>query len=414
MKILIYTQLFTPEHGAGAIRLHNTANQLITAGHSVQVVAPTPNYPLGKTYPGYKTWQLYKKEVRPNGIIIHRFPTYPATGKSFKRLLNFIVFNVSSLLALFKVKEKPDLIFMNSGPLTLGANALLFKFLWRSQFCLFVADLWPKAVDEVNSPMKKIIISILLRFEKLMYKKANYVLCATDELKKNIDTKVSNKESHVSPNGVDTDFFNPEVLDTTLNEEVKAKINAGHRKVALYQGNHGYAHGIHHFINAYAKVDKSVRDKFKICFVGGGSAKKELQKLTLDHGFTTDEIEFYEPVKQDRLKAFISVCDLGLVTLEDSSFARDSRPAKIYPLLSMGKPLYFIGEGEGLEILGLSKSNYMLALPANESDIIEKTNNLESFLSNCTDAKSQSGRQFCIDNMDWKVIVRSWLKLVKI
>ena len=54
LRIVVVTQYFQPEGGAGAARVGYLAEYLRRQGHEVSVIAPLPNYPKGEIHPDYR------------------------------------------------------------------------------------------------------------------------------------------------------------------------------------------------------------------------------------------------------------------------------------------------------------------------------------------------------------------------
>ncbi len=71
MKILVICQYYYPE----PFRITDICEALVKEGHKVTVVTGTPNYPMGKIYPGYENNQKHDEVI--NGVSVHRCTTRP-------------------------------------------------------------------------------------------------------------------------------------------------------------------------------------------------------------------------------------------------------------------------------------------------------------------------------------------------
>ena len=68
IRLLYISQYYPPEVGAGAVRAEAMVRVLSTLGFSVDVLTETPNYPIGKIYPGYHAeWK--RIDDAPSGTI---------------------------------------------------------------------------------------------------------------------------------------------------------------------------------------------------------------------------------------------------------------------------------------------------------------------------------------------------------
>jgi len=123
---LILSQYYAPEIGAPQIRLRSVARELKRHGIQVRVVTALPNYPAGKVFPGYAgRWTVHE---RIDDIPVTRTWVFAGTGKSkLIRLVNYFSFTLTALFAAL-TGPRPDLMFVESQPLSLGIVALLMKW----------------------------------------------------------------------------------------------------------------------------------------------------------------------------------------------------------------------------------------------------------------------------------------------
>ena len=84
MRILFLTQWFDPEPTPkGLVFLQ----ELVSLGHTVEVISPIPNYPYGKFYEGYSLKLVHIEEF--DGVRILRLPIFPSHDRSsLKRALS--------------------------------------------------------------------------------------------------------------------------------------------------------------------------------------------------------------------------------------------------------------------------------------------------------------------------------------
>src|SRR5271165_1633598 len=245
MKFLILTLYFPPEIGAAPTRLAAMARELSKIGHIVEVVTGMPNYPHGHILPEYRG-SFYKREVW-NGITIHRVWLYPTVGSGMGRILNYLSFSLFALYGLLRA-QKPDYLFVESPPPTLSCPAYLCSKLWRIPFILNVADLWPDTLVEMGLLRKGLAFTLLSWLERWSYQKATYVNAITNGLRDALlkEKAVPLEKVLFLPNGVDTDLHRPYPKDATL---MNALGLAG-KKIVLYSGTLGRAHGLEHVLEA--------------------------------------------------------------------------------------------------------------------------------------------------------------------
>ncbi len=136
---LILTQYYPPEIGAPQIRLQSVAREFQRHGIEVEVLTALPNYPTGRIFPGYGGHWKVKESIE--GVLVTRTWVYAGTGKSVPvRLANYLSFTLTAAVAAL-TGPRPDLMFVESQPLSLGLVAVLIKWLRKVPYIYNVPDL---------------------------------------------------------------------------------------------------------------------------------------------------------------------------------------------------------------------------------------------------------------------------------
>ena len=318
MRFLILTQHFPPEIGGPQTRLQSFAAELKQLGHEVEVVTALPNYPKGKIYPGYQG-SFYRREVR-NGILVHRVWIYPAIGGGIRRMLNYASFTLASFFGLFR-STKPDCIFVESPPIFLSVPAYIAGLFWGTPFIFNVADLWPDIIVEGGFLKPGWIVNLLYALERWSYSKAKVVNVVTEGLRDALLAKksVPAEKLLLLPNGVDTALYRPRLPD----EPFKERLALTGKKVILWAGTLGYAHGLEHVLRA-AKLLES-RPEIHFLFVGDGSARSDVEKLAAH--LNLQNVTFRDPVPLEQLPPYFSIAEIGLSSLLAIPLYDGARPS---------------------------------------------------------------------------------------
>jgi len=397
LRFVFLTQYFPPEIGAPQTRLHSMASQLLDLGHEVEVVTALPNYPRGKFFAGYGG-RFYVRE-RHGGITVHRVWIYPALGGGVRRILNYLSFAFTCLFGLLQCR-KPDYLLVESPPLTSGIPAFLASRLWKIPFIFNVADLWPDAI--VDSGLREgSAVRALRRLESWCYEKAARVNAVTDGIRSDLISRkgVPGKKVLYLPNGADTAHFCPSPPDL----ELKAVLGLANKRIILWAGSLGQAHGLEFVIQAARLLagDPSIH----FVFLGDGSSRKALEQLAASLALTN--VTFLEPVSLERLPRYFSIAECGLASLRAAPTHEGARPSKIFPVLASGKALVFIGAGECARLVRESRSGVVIApenaaaIAAEISALLYDRDRLREYGAN--------GRSFVERHFDWSALVRSWL-----
>jgi colanic acid biosynthesis glycosyl transferase WcaI len=398
MKFLILTQYFPPEIGGAQTRLRSTATELHRLGHQVEVVTALPNYPRGRIFPGYRGC-FYRREDS-DGIRIHRVWIYAAMGGGLARMLNYSSFMITSLFAL-TLARKPDFIFVESPPLLLSIPAYVAGLLWRVPYIFNVADLWPDIILEGGFMERGFLVRMLFTLEQWSYRKAERVNAVTDGLRERLlhEKEVPADKLLFLPNGADTTHFQPRAPD----EALKRKLGLEGKKIILWAGTLGTAHGLNYVLDAANLL--SSESQIHFLFVGDGSAKAALMRQRQE--MRLDNVTFLDPVPIEQLPPYFSIAECGLASLLPIPLYDEARPSKIFPILSSGKPLIFVGKGETARLVEKSKGGIVVA-PENPEALASA---ILLLVENPQLAQEygRSGRAYVEKYLQWSAIIRDWV-----
>jgi len=398
MRFLILTQYFPPEIGGAQTRLKSFATELSRAGHEVEVVTAFPNYPRGRFFPGYEKG-FYRKE-QCDGLTIHRVWLYPAVGSGVKRMLNYLSFTLSALYGLLR-SNHPDYIFVESPPLFLSFPAFIFGLLWRAPFIFNVADLWPDVIVDGGFMKEGFVIRCLRMIEKWSYRRAAYVNTVTDWIVKVLHEKKSVPAEKLLflPNGVDTERFRPLPPD----EALIANLGLQDKKIVLWAGTLGYAHGLEKILQAAKFL--AAEPNIHFLFVGDGSAKIDL--LRLKETLNLTNVSFLDPVPLEQVPAFYSISYCGLASLVDIPTYEGARPSKVFPVLGCAKPLLFVGKGEAADLVRRADAGIVVQ-PGDPHAFADAVLTLVRNPA-LAEELGQNGRRFVEANLQWSTLVSNWL-----
>lgn len=340
-KLVLLTQYFPPEMGAPQNRLWEMANGLQKKGWKVSVITALPNYPSGSIFKGYRG-KLFQKEVR-EGISISRLWLYPSNSrKAMPRIISMLSFSFTSLFASFRLLfKRPDIIIVESPPLTLAFTAWILSKFGGSRLVMNISDLWPLSAYELGSISKGTVYTLLEKLEKFLYDRSNACTGQSQQIIDHIKT-ISPVKTHLFRNGVDTKrFANDETSDT-----------GEHFKI-VYAGLLGVAQGI-------VMLCKSINFKEKGCefhIYGDGAEKKQLLEFLKQN--PARGIFYHGSVASEKIPAVLQKNDIALVPLVKPIFG--AVPSKIYEAMAAGLPIIFMGGGEGEYLVRENKAGWICA-----------------------------------------------------
>lgn len=336
--------------GAPQSRLLETALGLKNNGWEVIVISALPNYPTGKIFSHYKK-RIFTKETF-NEIQVWRYLLFSSNSKkSIPRILSMLSFSFMVLFSLFKVKKfKPDYIFTESPPLTLGVSGLLLAKFSRSKHILNISDLWPLSAVELGAISKGYLYKKLENLESFLYQKSFACTGQSDEIISYVKEKGA-IQTLLFRNGVDSSRF-PSTLD------IDYKRSQGKTKI-VYAGLLGIAQGI---LELCKNIDfKSINCEFHI--YGQGTEKNEIATFVLKN--PNNGIYLHEPIDRNLVPTTLVKFDATIIPLIKPIFG--AVPSKIYEAMAAGLPIVFSGGGEGALII----KKYNLGWICNPSEFNE-------------------------------------------
>jgi glycosyltransferase involved in cell wall biosynthesis len=357
-----------------------------------------PHHPAGRIFPEYRGHFYLNEEWE--GLKVHRVWLYAANGSNLKRLLNYASFVVTSLFGLMRA-EKPNYIFVDSPPLFLGVSGWIAARWWNVPLIFNVADLWPDSVRDLGVMRDGALVNFAYRLERWTYRRSTVLTAVTEGIRTRLLTEKGIPPEKVLflPNGVDTTLFSKSAPD----EALRNKLGLAGKKIILYAGNHGHAGAVEQILYAA----KCLRDEpsLHFLFVGEGPEKQKL--IALAAQLQLSNVTFHDQVPLDAMPAFVSICDMAVVTLRKSRVMAGARPAKAFVMMAGGKPIVLAAEGEAARLIQTSGAG--IVVPPEDFESLASA--IRTFLQN-PDVASQMGscgRKYVVSNFQWSSLVRNWI-----
>jgi len=394
MKIVILSQYFYPETGAPQNRLLELSRIFQKNNHEVLVITAMPNYPKGRIYDEYRN-KLACSEIE-DGIKINRYILFASnSSKKIPRIISMLSFSFTSLFSVFKIRRlKPDFIFVESPPLTLGISAFILSKFSGSKMIMNVSDIWPLSAKELGYMSDGFLYKKLESLEKFLYKRSFLCTGQSEE----IITHVKNsgaKNTYLFRNGVDVNRF--------ADSELPVKKEAGFKIV--YAGLLGVAQGI---LDIIKNVNfKALNCEFHI--YGEGAERKQVGDYLTGNADTN--IFLHESVNREAIPELLGKFDCTIIPLVSNIYG--AVPSKIYEAMAAGLPVLFSGSGEGAKIIEESRTG----LVNSPRDFDGLTKNISEIKDNTElrQAMSVNGKNTAMEKFDRNKLISDFSdKLVEL
>ena len=398
MRLLILTQYFSPETGAPPVRLLALAREFRRLGHGVEIVTAMPNYPTGRILPAYRG-RVRLSEVH-EGFLVHRAWLWAAKGAGVGRALNFLSFMGTALLPLRRVAE-PDVIFVESPPITLFMTALAYRRRFPRALLVFnIADQWIEVMRDFGVITNRRLLAGLTSYACFCYTRADLLTAATSGLVDDLVLQhgVPAAKVLLLPNGADADA----VADDATAERLLAAYDLQGRQLAVCIGTHGYIHGMETLLDA-AGCLTDLRD-LVVLLVGDGSEKARLIELARARGL--DNVRFADPIPAAAVLPLYRRAFVGLSTLRDLPIAAAVRPVRAVNAMAAGVPLVYAGSGEGANLVRGAGAG--IVTPAGDGQAVAAA--IRELLADPGRARSmgERGRAYIEHHLTWTAIARGF------
>jgi glycosyltransferase involved in cell wall biosynthesis len=335
MKILIVTQYFWPEN----FRINDLSVALTERGHEVTVLTGKPNYPKGEFYPNYSFFSR-NYEVW-NNVRVFRSPLMPRGKAGGLRLminyLSFAFFN--SIRGLFVAGDFDKILVYEPSPVTVGFPAILMK--WRKKVPVFfwVQDLWPHSVAAAGGLNHEVVLNILEKVTRWIYKKSDKILIQSEAFRDIIEGQGVPKEKIIFyPNSVEELFRVSEPKP-----EISSLLPEGFK--IMFAGNIGESQDFETIIETAAIV-ASKNPAIKWVILGDGRKRNYVSERIRELGLQ-DKFHLLGSYPVEMMPEFYACADCLFVSLKRDYIFSLTIPSKIQSYLACGKPVLASLDGEG-------------------------------------------------------------------
>lgn len=347
MNILLVTEYFPPEIGAGSVRAFENSKRWVENGINVTVITGFPDYPDGIIPKKYRGYKFYREEIE--GIKVIRTFTIPAPNKGFfKRVLSFISFLFSSVIQGTWASGHQNILIATSPPFFVGIAGYFISRLKGIPFVFEVRDLWPESIIQLGQLKSKLVITILEFIEKFLYSSAIHIVAVADSTVKILVEKgISAKKISVVKNGIDPNLMMYKKFKNDLKNELGL-----HNIIVTYIGTIGLSHSVETIVKTAKLLE--LNDKISFLVVGDGAEKVNVERMAQMNKL--NNVFFVGKVSREEIANYYFISDIMLVTLKNLSLFKCVIPSKIFEIMAFGKPIIIGVDGEARKIVEKAKS----------------------------------------------------------
>lgn len=329
MRILVICQYYKPE----PLRISDICEELTKRGHEVKVVTGVPNYPMGKTYDGYRG-RNNRDEIL-NGVNVHRCFTIARKHGAVYRVLNYYSYMFSSMRYIGKMDGDYDVVFVNQLSPVMMANAgVKYKKKHHVPLVLYCLDLWPESLSVGGVGRNSLIYKYFHRVSEKIYRQVDRLLITSGSFADYFD-----KEFGIT----DVEYL-PQYAESVFTPQQCKKEPDGYIDL-MFAGNIGTAQSIATIIEA-AKLTADISE-LRWHIVGEGSELENMQATAKG----MENVIFHGRKPLEEMPQYYAMADAMLVTMQKRSVLSATLPGKVQTYMAAGKPIISATDGETARVI---------------------------------------------------------------
>ncbi len=402
MKILYFHQHFSTPAGKTGTRSYEMAKAARRKGHEVLVVCGSFDASStgleGEFEKGFRRGLV-------DGIEVMEFHMPYSNDQSlFDRTLIFLKFSFSATMVA--LRERYDLVFCTSTPLTIALPGILSKWIRRKPFVFEVRDLWPelpKAMKVITNPL---VLGLMSALEFVAYRSADACIALAPGIAEGIERKGGQKgDIHLIPNGCDLKLFDSSIGDRWRPKELKGK-----GFIAIFTGAHGVANGLDAVLDTGVELKRRNRMDITLAFIGQGKLKPALMGRAKKEGL--QNCIFLDPVPKEKLARLMNEVDLGLMILANvPAFYRGTSPNKFFDYIASGLPVLNNYSGWLADLISENDCGFVVEPdnPIMFADALERIADHRTILK----AKGENARALAKRNFDRNLLSDEWIAVLE-
>ena len=354
LRILYLCQYFPPEVGATQSRAWDMTAFLKEQGHYVTVITEFPNHPSGIVPPEYRN-KLFQRETM-NGLDVIRVWVRASPKKNFfNRILFYLTYSMSAVVAGLFLRAKYDIIFATSPPLFTALSGLVLHKLKIWRFVLEIRDLWPESAISLGELSGKNAIKAAEWIENKCYQYADQIITVTEGVRKKLYQRgIPEAKLSLIENGADTRLFR---FDKDARIRIRSELGWENTLGVVYAGTLGIAQGLETILEAAHLLNDS--PDFQFLLVGEGPVKEKLVQLAVE--WNLHRIAFLPEIPRDLIPGYLSAADLALIPLRNRELFKNVVPSKLFDAWACECPVILGVDGEARHLLDTCQGGYFVS-----------------------------------------------------
>ncbi len=366
MKILLITIYYPPIISSLSVMMKEVADNLVKNGHDVTIGTAKPHTGLNLT--DNQLRNSFENLTIENNVRVIRVKTPPLKSKLLflRGIIQLLLPHIFYRAICKQVKGGFDVVIVSSPPLPLAKIGKMMKDKFKSKFILLVQDIYPESVIDIQAMKNNNIIVFFKKMAQYAYKNADIITSHTEGNRNYIinNNEIDSKNIYYLPNWID-----PSPYKKNFSNKYRKEYNLEGGFIFLFAGIFGKGQGLERLISILSKT-KKINSECKFLFVGEGSEKNKLMKITKRN--KSKNIIFKPFIPLEDYPSLVGEVDVGILCL-DSRLSTPVVPGKLLGFMASSLPVIGIlnKESDGHEIIKKANCGYSINSDCNSEMIVE-------------------------------------------
>ena len=324
--LYVHANFSTPS-GSWSTRAYDFARRWIGQGHQVTVV----------------TGVYDRSDLRPSGLawagvvdgIAVRALNVPFSNRDrfVRRVLTSLA--LSAFAAWHAARRPYDVALVSCGPITIGAAALVARWVRRRTTVVEVRDLFSDGLEQLGIVTNGLALAGLRGCEAVCYRSAHAVVALSDTMAERLRERHRPSRVVVVPNTANIVLFGrPRSRPAALSGE------AAH---FVYAGTLGRANDCGQILRAAHRLKIWSRSDIHIHLIGDGAERGALQEEATNAGL--DQVHFVPPMPKEMLAAWLGAATAMILVIKPVPVFDSVSPNKLFDALAAGIPVIQTTQG---------------------------------------------------------------------
>ena len=372
MKILVICQYYYPE----PFRISDICEELVRRGNNVTVVTGTPNYPMGKIYPGYEG-ETHTDEII-NGVTVHRCKIHPRKTGSIHRLWNYYSYARCASKYIQTLDGSFDVVFINQLSPVMMANAgIKYAKKHGKKVVLYCLDLWPASLA-AGGITGGFAYKWFLRESKKVYNQVDQILITSKSFSSYFNQTFGITNTTYLPQYAEEAFS-----AATCRKEPDDFIDL------MFAGNIGTAQSVKTIIQVAARCKDIPNLRWHI--VGDG---KELSDCKKTAERLSAPITFHGRKPIEEMPFYYAMADAMLITMQKDPILSYTLPGKVQSYMAAGKPIIAAIDGETQRIINEANCGFC----CDAEDVVGLEKCVRKYVHTVSNDFGENARQYYVVN----------------